>query len=70
LAVPASIIGATMGEWLGTRNGIGHLITVSLYQLNPGVLYASLAAIMFSSIISIFALSVIGKIVTPWVIKN
>lgn len=57
LAMPASIIGATIGEWLGTRNGIGQLITVALYQLKPGLLYASLVSValvsaMFIAIIS------------------
>lgn len=58
LAMPASIIGATIGEWLGTRNGVGQLVTVALYQLKPGLLYASLIAITAISVafIAIIAL--------------
>lgn len=59
LAIPASIIGATIGEWLGTRNGIGQLITVALYQLKPGLLYASLISIALISALIIGILSFI-----------
>lgn len=57
LAMPASIIGATIGEWLGTRNGIGQLITVALYQLKPGLLYASLLSVAFVSTVFIMVIS-------------
>ena len=66
LAIPASIIGATIGEWLGTRNGIGQLITVSLYQLKPGLLYASLLAITFSGVILVGLLILIEKKLLVW----
>ena len=56
LAVPASIVGATLGEWLGTNHGIGHLVIVSMYQLNPGMVYASLLLILT------FSMTVVGLI--------
>lgn len=49
LAIPASIIGAVLGEWLGTRNGIGKLITLSFYQLDSGMIYASLFLLVLIS---------------------
>jgi ABC-type nitrate/sulfonate/bicarbonate transport system permease component len=66
LAAPASIIGATMGEWLGSRSGIGQLITVSLYQLKPGRLYASLLAIMFCGAVLVMLISFLERILIPW----
>lgn len=59
LALPASIIGATIGEWLGTRNGIGQLITIALYQLKPGLLYTSLIAVAAVSLILVGLLSLV-----------
>ena len=56
LAIPASIVGATLGEWLGTNHGIGHLVIVSMYQLNPGMVYSSLLLILT------FSLSIVGII--------
>lgn len=66
LSIPASIIGATMGEWLGSRNGIGQIITISLYQLEPGLLYASLFTITLSGVFCIALLEVIQYYVFPW----
>lgn len=66
LAIPASIIGATIGEWLGTRNGIGQLITISLYQLKPGLLYASLLAVTLSGVILVGILVFAEKRLLVW----
>ncbi len=66
LAIPASIIGATMGEWLGTRNGLGQLITISLYQLKPGLLYASLITISLVSATLIFLVSMAQSRFLSW----
>jgi len=66
LAIPASIIGATIGEWLGARNGIGQLITIALYQLKPGLLYASLISITIVSTLSILVLSTTQYFLFPW----
>jgi len=66
LALPASIIGATIGEWLGTRNGIGQLITIALYQLKPGLLYASLIAVALVSVMFIALLALIESRLLMW----
>lgn len=66
LAIPSAIIGATIGEWLGARNGIGQLITIALYQLKPGLLYASLVSITIVSTLSILILIMIEYVLFPW----
>lgn len=66
LAVPASIIGAVLGEWLGTRNGIGKLITLSFYQLDPGTIYASLLLLVGVSLLATSAISFIERKLFPW----
>ncbi len=66
LAIPGSIIGATMGEWLGSSNGIGQIITISLYQLKPGLLYASLFLIIIASLIGVLFVEVLEKHFVKW----
>ena len=66
LAIPGSIIGATMGEWLGARNGLGQLITVALYQLKPGLLYASLFLIVAVSILGILIIEFLERYFVKW----
>jgi len=70
LAIPANIIGAILGEWLGSRTGLGQLITIALYQLKPGLLYASLFLIVAFSLISILFLTLLEHLLFPWKRKN
>lgn len=70
LAIPGSIIGAMMGEWLGARNGLGQLITVALYQLKPGLLYASLFLIVAISILGIFVIELLERYFIKWKYLN
>jgi putative hydroxymethylpyrimidine transport system permease protein len=66
LAIPASIIGAVLGEWLGTRNGVGKLITLSFYQLDPGMVYAALISLMLVSLTATLLVSYAEKKLFPW----
>ena len=70
LSLPASVIGATLGEWLGARHGIGQLITISLYRLQPGILYSSLLMIVISVGLLIKVINFLEKILTPWKEQN
>jgi len=70
LAIPGSIIGATMGEWLGARNGLGQLITIALYQLKPGLLYASLFLIVIVSILGIILIELLERYFVKWKYLN
>jgi ABC-type nitrate/sulfonate/bicarbonate transport system permease component len=66
LSIPASIIGATLGEWLGTKNGMGKLITLSFYQLKPGMMYASLITLMVVSLALTLLFTQLEKILIYW----
>lgn len=66
LAIPASIMGAVIGEWLGSNSGIGKLIVLSFYQLKPGLLYASLFSVVFISCLLILLLNLLEKKYCFW----
>lgn len=66
LAAPASIIGATVGEWLGSRDGIGQLITISIYQLRPGLLYACLIELPVISALRVIMVRAIEVRTVAW----
>lgn len=61
LAIPASIMGAVIGEWLGANSGIGRLMILSFYQMKPGLLYASLLSVVIISCLIIFFLNLLEK---------
>lgn len=59
LAAPASIVGATIAEWMGSSNGIGRMITLALYQLKPGILYACLVVLAAVSASTVLLISLV-----------
>jgi ABC-type nitrate/sulfonate/bicarbonate transport system permease component len=67
LAFPASIIGATIGEWLGTNHGIGQLVTVSLYRFQPEIMYASLFVLVIVNLVALWVIVALEKRVSPWI---
>jgi len=70
LAIPASIVGTTLGEWLGANHGVGKLVIIALYQLNPGLLYSSLFLLLISSLFFVWVSSWVEKRYFPWVVNN
>lgn len=66
LAIPASIMGAVIGEWLGSNSGIGKLMILSFYQLKPGLLYASLFSVVLVSCLCIGLLNLLEKKYCFW----
>lgn len=70
LAIPASIVGATLGEWLGSNHGIGRLVVIALYQLDPGLLYACLLLVLVFSLFMTYVVSVIERLLFPWMILD
>ncbi len=58
IAIPGSILGAVLAEWLITGNGVGHLMAAALIGSNFGTLWASAVAV---SAISLLLYEVIGS---------
>ena len=61
LSLPASIMGAVIGEWLGANRGVGKLMITSFYQLKPGLLYGSLFLVVIVSCTLILILRLLEK---------
>jgi len=66
LAFPASVIGATVGEWLGTGRGIGQLVTVSLYRFEPEIMYAALSTLIIVNLLALWLIIRLERKVAPW----
>jgi NitT/TauT family transport system permease protein len=57
IAASASVIGAIVGEWIGSTEGIGALIIHATYNFDTGLLYAAITAacvfsVAFTSLVS------------------
>jgi NitT/TauT family transport system permease protein len=66
IAASTSVIGAVVGEWIGSTRGIGALIIQATYNFDSALLYS---AVIMSSLFSgafFLAISLIEKMVVKW----
>jgi NitT/TauT family transport system permease protein len=42
ISAPAAVLGATIGEWIGSRTGIGYLILTSMFEFNVLMLWSTM----------------------------
>ena len=54
-----SVIGATVGEWIGTDRGLGHLIVLDTAQLDTPRVFASIVLLSLSGIALFLAISLL-----------
>jgi len=66
VAVAVSIIGAVIGEFVGSDSGLGHAITLASANLRTDLVFACVA-VLSGMAIGLFALvSVIERVALPW----
>ncbi len=66
LSAPASIVGATVGELLGSSTGVGNIVAVALYQLQSGLMYAMLIEVAAVCGLVALAASLLERKVLRW----
>jgi ABC-type nitrate/sulfonate/bicarbonate transport system permease component len=60
------VIGATVGEWIGTDRGLGHLIVLDTAQLDTPRVFAALVLLSLSGIALFLLISLLERIALPW----
>ncbi|MDR7548623.1 MAG: ABC transporter permease [Armatimonadota bacterium] len=66
IAVPSSILGAAVAEWVNASAGVGYLIIVSTYQFNTAQLYSTMFLItVVSALLYLFVLRLESWLL-PW----
>ena len=66
IAASTSVIGAVVGEWIGSTKGIGALIIQATYNFDSALLYS---AVIMSSVFSgafFLVITMIEKLVVKW----
>lgn len=66
IAASASVIGAIVGEWIGSTEGIGALIIQATYNFDTGLLYAAITAACLFSVGFTVLISFIERRVVKW----
>lgn len=66
MAVPLSIIGAAIGEWLGAQSGLGYFSRRMMTQLDGAGVFAPILLLSVAAMILVAIISIIEKRVVTW----
>ena len=66
MAIPISIIGAAIGEWLGAQSGLGYFSKRMLTQLDGAGVFAPIVLLSAVAMIIVGIINIIEKIAIPW----
>ena len=66
MAVPLSIIGAAIGEWLGAQSGLGYFSRRMMTQLDGAGVFAPILLLSAVAMIFVAIVSIIEKRVVTW----
>lgn len=66
MAVPMSIIGAAIGEWLGAQSGLGYFSRRMMTQLDGAGVFAPIVLLSAAAMVSVALLSLLERKVVRW----
>jgi NitT/TauT family transport system permease protein len=70
IAITFAVIGAVIGEFVGSEDGLGYLILVSTSQSRTPLAFAALVLLTAISIVLYYGIAFIERIAVPWAPKN
>jgi NitT/TauT family transport system permease protein len=70
IAITFAVIGAVIGEFVGSEDGLGYLIQVSSSQFRTPLAFAALLLLTVISIVLYYGITFIERIAVPWAPKN
>ena len=66
MAIPMSIIGAAIGEWLGAQSGLGYFSRRMMTQLDGAGVFAPIVLLSAVAMLAVFAITMLEKKVVRW----
>lgn len=66
MAVPLSIIGAAIGEWLGAQSGLGYFSKRMMSQLDGAGVFAPVALLSLAAMIAVAVISLLERKIVKW----
>ena len=70
IAITFAVIGAVIGEFVGSENGLGYLILVSTAQSRTPLAFGALVLLTIMSIVLYYGIALIERVVVPWAPRN
>jgi NitT/TauT family transport system permease protein len=66
IAASTAVIGAIVGEWIGSTSGIGALIIQSMYAFDSAMLYATVVVGSTFSVLFFLSITLIERLLVRW----
>lgn len=66
MAVPLSVIGAAIGEWLGAQSGLGYFSRRMMTQLDGAGVFAPILLLSIAAMLMVAVVSIIERRVVTW----
>jgi NitT/TauT family transport system permease protein len=70
IAITFAVIGAVIGEFVGSENGLGYLILISTSQSRTPLAFGALVLLTLMSIVLYYGIAAIERLLVPWAPKN
>ena len=70
IAITFAVIGAVIGEFVGSENGLGYLILVSTSQSRTPLAFGALVLLTIMSIVLYYGVALVERVVVPWAPRN
>jgi len=70
IAITFAVIGAVIGEFVGSEDGLGYLILVSSSQSRTPLAFAALVLLTAMSIVLYYGIAFVERIAVPWAPRN
>ena len=66
VAIAVSVIGAVIGEWVGSKEGLGYLMIRSKPQFQTERVFAAIVILSFMGVFLFVLIGVLQRFATPW----
>lgn len=66
MAVPLSVIGAAISEWLGAQSGLGYFSKRMMTQLDGAAVFAPIVILSFVAIVLVFIINILENKIIKW----
>ncbi len=66
VAITLAVIGAVIGEFVGSNRGLGYIIVVSMSQVNTSLAFGAMALLAVLSMILFYLVEWLERVLVPW----
>jgi len=70
VAITLAVIGAVIGEFVGSDKGLGYLILAASGEMNTALIFGVMAILAMLGILTFTAVDLLEKWLCPWYIES